>query len=331
MGTAVRRPRQPVALFPIPLPGRPAVSANDPQAHSQEEPATCIHRASFTLRLRFPESLAADVEAAAWSWVNFGGIGARTRRDCTGSPRCNESQPPAVARRVGEWFNRNSRTHLAAGEIDAAAGRCFQEARLLARLEAGEVIGVWSWLAGLQRPFRQGEGFARNEGGQPNRPGRSRYPEPETIRESMRANRGQSGHQRVPQIPADAFPRAELGMPIVFHFQGRGEPGDTILQPRGSERMASPIILKPLALADGRAVPILVALLAPGASDIELLAGKRSIRTWDARAIHDPRLSNYPNSPLAGLSSQGSALEAFLNFAQRPQPHDGPGFEEITP
>jgi hypothetical protein len=93
--------------------------------------------------------------------------------------------------------------------------------------------------------------------------------------------------------------------------------------------MASPIILKPLALADGRAVPLILPLLAPGASAVELLAGKRQIGSWDADALHDPRLASYPNSPLSGLSPRGSALEAFANFARRPQGQDGPGFEEI--
>jgi len=94
--------------------------------------------------------------------------------------------------------------------------------------------------------------------------------------------------------------------------------------------MASPLILKPLALADGQAVPSIVPLLTPILSEVELMQGKQSRGRRGADAIRHPRLAQYPNSPLAGLSNQGSALEAFLNFARRPASEDGPGFVEIT-
>jgi CRISPR-associated protein Cmr1 len=49
------------------------------------------------------------------------------------------------------------------------------------------------------------------------------------------------------------FPRAAFGLPIVFHFKDEkiGDPYDTILQGRDYERLASPLILRPLACADG--------------------------------------------------------------------------------
>jgi hypothetical protein len=56
-------------------------------------------------------------------------------------------------------------------------------------------------------------------------------------------------HSRLTDIPDDAFPRAELGLPIVFHFQEQGDPPDTVLYPANDsqgkkrERMASPLIL----------------------------------------------------------------------------------------
>jgi hypothetical protein len=93
--------------------------------------------------------------------------------------------------------------------------------------------------------------------------------------------------------------------------------------------MASPLILKPLALAQGQAVPIIVPLVTPGVSEVELMEGNQSKSRKGADAIRHPRLATYPHSPLAGLSDQGSALEAFLNFVRRPAAQDGPGFEEI--
>jgi CRISPR-associated protein Cmr1 len=141
----------------------------------------------------------------------------------------------------------------------------------------------------------------------------------------FRADRKRSGHQRLAHIPADAFPRAELGLPIVFHFQGRGElKDDPILYPRVDgqrrDRMASPLILKPLALADGRAVPLILRLRTPPLKEVELTKSHGAAAkdtppsVWGVPAIRDKRLVDptYQDSPLRGLTEDGSALEAFL-------------------
>lgn len=48
-----------------------------------EQPATVIWIASFELGVSWSDTnVEKDVEAAIWAWVNFGGLGARTRRGC---------------------------------------------------------------------------------------------------------------------------------------------------------------------------------------------------------------------------------------------------------
>ncbi|GIW75944.1 MAG: hypothetical protein KatS3mg104_1007 [Phycisphaerae bacterium] len=187
--------------------------------------------------------------------------------------------------------------------------------------QPADAIPVWDWLIGRFRHFRQGEGLGRNPGSQPNRPGRSRWPEPETIRRVT--GRRIARHARLPRIPDDAFPRAELGLPIVFHFKDKDDPPDTVLYPSAGpegkrERMASPLILKPLALQSGKAVPLILRLKTPALTGVDLRRGLPP-----TTVIRDPRLSNYPNSPLAG-SPNGSALEAFLAYAK------SQGFTEVT-
>jgi CRISPR-associated protein Cmr1 len=194
----------------------------------------------------------------------------------------------------------------------------------------GDPIRVWDWLIGLFRRFRQEVGCARDPGRQANRPGRSRYPEPETIRRVTGQRSVQ--HARLTHIPDDAFPRAEFGLPIVFHYQDPqrlGEPPDTVLYPCNNsnnqrrERMASPLILKPLTLVDGKALRVILCLKAPPLSGVDLRRGDTSLPLPPSTVVRDPRLSTYRDSPLAG-SSTGSALDAFLAFAC------SEGFTEVT-
>lgn len=306
----------PYALFPFQ--GKPA--------NPKVEPASCIHKAAFRLTVITHRDIdfAKQVEPALWAWVNFGGLGSRTRRGC-GAILCKELAP-------------RDHTHLAEQLKAFALQRSpVHEWPTIAELvlhgtvdPADDPIRVWNRLIRLFRCFRQGVGFARNPnpGQQANRPGRSRYPEPEAIRRVT--GQRSSQHARLAHLPDDAFPRAELGLPIVFHFQGQGEPTpDPILYPSNStdgkppERMASPLILKPVALADGKAIPLILRLRTPPLSGVDLRRGDTSLPLPPSTVIRDSRLSTYPDSPLAG-SPNGSALDAFLTFAR------AEGFTEVS-
>ncbi len=283
-------------------------------------PAACIRQAAFQVTLFCPKDLWPQVEPAVWAWANFGGLGGRTRRGC-GAIRCRELAPRGVAH-FGEQLKQFVPPRHEVRQWPTV-GPC-----VMTRADdpPNDPILVWDRLVGCYRDFRQGEEFARNRGQKDNRPGRSRYPEPETIRRVTRQRSGE--HARLVQIPDDAFPRAELGLPIVFHFQGRGEPEQTVLYPsHGSdgkrERMASPLILKPLALADGKAIPLILRSTAPPLIGVDLRKGDTSIPLPPTTVIRDARLSTYPNSPLGG-SPNGSALDAFIALARSEK------FTEVT-
>lgn len=327
--------RQNEHLAYILFPFQGVLPRNVPQAQVEKHPAKCIHSAAFTLRLRFPAALTDEVEAAVWAWVNFGGLGARTRRGC-GALWCRDLAPRS-ADQVRDWFA----SRLAA--LSPHGGVCrpwsVLPRSLLSRLEVGSPLDVWNRLSGIYKYFRQGGGFARNEGHQANRPGRSHYPEPDTIRRIMDTWSAQ--HEPQSWMPL-GFPRAEFGLPIVFHFkdENQGDPPQTCLYPyvdaEKKDRMASPLILKPLALQNGSAVPVIVSLLAPQVSEVELWADAANGDCLTPNHSVPVRSSaftdqTYHNSPFAELTAQGSALEAFLNFARRPSTEDGPVFVEITP
>lgn len=307
----------PYALFPFqgetPSPNQNATVTTPPSA--------CIHQAKFRLAVRCPKELWPQVEPAVWAWVNFGGLGGRTRRGC-GALRCNELAPRDCVHFVEQL------QQFAPRQSEIRGWSTIGNKNLLRIVDSpGEAIAVWDWLIGLFRHFRQGVGFARNPGQQSNRPGRSRFSEPETIRRVT--GQRSSQHTRLSRIPDDAFPRAELGLPIVFHYQGQGEPPDTVLYPSSDsegkprERMASPLILKPLVLANGKAIPLILQLNAPSLIGVELHRGDKSLELSASTAIRDPQLSSYHDSPLAG-SPNGSAIEAFLAFAR------SEGFTEVT-
>jgi len=330
----------PYALFPFQ--GQLA----DGRRQIEVQPASCLHKASFKLTLICHKSLdfAKQVEPALWAWVNFGGLGSRTRRGC-GAIVCK-----ALAPKDRNDLLAKLKTFLHASE-EAREWPTLAAAFLVGQ-EHSDAIKAWNEVIKLFRDFRQGVGLGRNPGQQSNRPGRSRWPEPETIRRVTKQRLPR--HSRLKDIPDDAFPRAELGLPIVFHFQEQGDPPDTVLYPANDsqgkkrERMASPLILKPLALQSGKAVPLILRLKTPALTGVDLRIKKKDISSLrqdlaeqvrntmqpndnegslplpDPTRLVDPELAKYDNSPLKDLSPNGSAIEAFIAFARTE------GFTEVS-
>jgi CRISPR-associated protein Cmr1 len=301
------------ALFPFQ--GKPP----ERNGVSKKPPSHYTEQGSFKLRIRFPEALRPDVETSVWAWVNFGGLGARTRRGC-GTLFCPDLAPKNLEK-LEAWFR------LGVGSTEGTVRDWpTLPAAILLNPQQGRPFDAWKTVMELWRKFRQGPSFARSPG-QGNRPGRSRYPEPETIRK-VTGHRS-SQHGRLVHIPDHAFPRAELGLPIVFHYQGHGEPPDTVLYPAKGpnnekrERMASPMILKPLAIANGLAVPLAMRLLTPTLTGVDLRQGATSLMLPPTTVIRDRSLAAYKDSPLAG-SASGSALDAFWALARKE------GFREVT-
>ena len=164
-------------------------------------------------------------------------------------------------------------------------------------------------------------------------PGRSRWPEPDTIRRRVEAHL----ERHVPTMQVEGFPRARFGMPIIFHFKdsdfgGKSKPDmdpiDTCLRPESSSRMASPVLLSPVKLKNGKVVPVII-FLKTGPLDSLLLEGSDTRGTYSisnsvsADQIVNPKFASYDKSPMGKpekcsskekRSSKGDALEAFRNY-----------------
>lgn len=251
----------------------------------------------WTLEWRFADTDKARIsetekkqvlETLRW-WAMFGGVGARTRRGCGAFivETCSVEeimQPISVE--------------------EAQEAGC----RLVMRQEKGKAEQAWKEAVERLRDFRQKPNVGRNQQNN-GHPGRSRWPEPDAIRRIT--NRHAANHQ--PTHPAgNIFPRAMFGMPIIFHFVGGGEPADMQLLPKGKERMASPIIVRPI--WQGKEQWVAGALLLPidGLFNlyVELKKGDQPtpVTLWDSqKAAHIK-----PIQQNGGENS--NPLDAFLNY-----------------
>jgi CRISPR-associated protein Cmr1 len=267
-------------------------------------------KGDITVVLTCAEESKREVDDALTAWTLFGGIGGRTRRGFgaiwpEGSPDPEEflrNLPqdvctlPLVPSLLGaSWAVASDAVNSADEALDLALDRL--------------------------RLFRQGE-VGRNYNGR--NPGRSHWPEPDAIRRLTTRNAPR--HQ--PREGPDLFPRAAFGMPIVFQFKNddvrQGDPPRSTLRPQRSERMASPLILRPVFQA-GRWRPAALRLRVPGIENENVILdvqGRheplRVIARVDARDL-DRIL------PLHGLHGDG-VLERFMDFFSRgPQQRNAPG------
>lgn len=175
-------------------------------------------------------------------WASFGGVGARTRRGL-GAVEIKSLLP--VTREEVERYG-------------------CQLAQKPAQPGAGGDAAISAWKASIKKlyQFRQGANIGRRAGN-----GRSYWPEPDSIRELTGKIKGHEPEHKA----RNSFPRAAFGLPIVFEFtkDKRNEPPKTELTPLRYERMASPLIIKPMVTEKGY-VPMTLFLPVDHLDELEL-------------------------------------------------------------
>lgn len=226
------------ALFPL---QKPSVR----EGREMKPRAGVTERVRFRLLLRFVDdpAVARNLIVALRAWILFGGLGARTRRGC-GALSCRQMNPLNAGALLRESYPPLQSERLDFTELGARPVVLPQEM---------DPRAAWMNVITVYREFRQGT------------PGeRKKWPEGEMLRD-LRRN-GKRGGQY-------SCPRTSLGLPIVFHFKDSWDSDlNGELAPANSGRMASPVILKPIAVADGgRAVPAIVRLATAGVpSDLQV-------------------------------------------------------------
>jgi CRISPR-associated protein Cmr1 len=274
-----------------------------------------IEGIKFSLTLRYPVKDKGEIEAALWAWEMFGGVGGRTRRGF-GALKLNAidrtSQPLPAAAQVLTAILQGIKKHLGTGKLPPDMPCVSSDnSDFVITAPRRDAIEAWKHLITRLKDFRQ----MRNQGTERGRPGRSQWPEPDAIR---RLARRTSPRHRTPLSTLDVFPRAEFGLPIVFKFKddGQGDPRVTTLEGANDEnrRLASPLILRPLACANNQAVGLAMILDTPRTPPGGLRladAPNNPIVTSDLTQLSDDELDS-----ITPLDRSNDVLAAFLNFLE---------------
>jgi len=271
---------------------------------------TVHNKVHFTLKITYPDEQQQEVEATLWAWETFGGVGARTRRgfgalklvSVDGKP-----MPQPVVSEVDDEIRRGLEKHVVSGTWPDGVPHLSLSLRMKVTGGQVDIKAAWDYLIKHLRNFRQSR-----TGGSQRQPGRSLWPEPDEIRRltKCRCKRYDGSISSIGK-----FPRAAFGLPVVFHFKDKntGDPYDTTLTcgEKECDRLASPLILRPLACRDG-AVGLAVVLEGTGVGKVPggLILKKEDEceKSWPVEAMVDAKeAQNIP--PLNG---ETDVLQAFL-------------------
>ncbi len=291
--------------------------------------AKVLQGVEFELTICYPNELEADVRAALWAWETFGGIGARTRRgfgalqlmehsingvkQIITQPSVNEIETVLHKQLVthvgeGKWHNDVPHlTHTLRMEIFPKGSSSAQQA-------LRELIGRF------QR-FRQQAARIDKKTGTQKDQGLSVWPEANALR--SRLKKPLKWQENTNPKLIDKFPRAAFGLPILFHLPHDGNKTFTLqggkLDPRNEksyERLASRLILKPLAGANNQYVGLAAVLVGPevppsGLQIKEDLPVQKSVE-WQ---LDKSEASSQPLNQI--LRGQPDVIEAFLAYLKQ--------------
>lgn len=222
---------------------------------------------------------AEEALAALWAWIHFGGLGARTRRGL-GALKLNgqahlQGDLPTGSRRWERLFGPLSREEWANASTEILRGTPGSRAarsELWVGPRAQSPSQAHQQLIGKLRSFRQAPGEARAPGRR-GPFGRSHWPEPNVLRGLREAAPGgpttwehapgteaSADARRSPDQRAMGLPRAAFGLPLEVQFKDDlDKPASASVLPRVGDRLASPLLMRPVQLKDG-AYPVLLRL-----------------------------------------------------------------------
>ncbi len=276
----------------------------------------------FLLYLQFPKKYIEDIEAAFWAWETFGGIGARVRRGF-GALQClnidDRKIIPTNKYKIEQYIKSGLGKYvIAADKFPKGVPYLHHNLRFKVVPTKGDGVAAWKQIIRLFQEFRQEKARYGNEYGL------SQWPEANEIRILF---------GKPPNLPEGVnedilvhkFPRAKLGLPILFHMPHDASIPDTVTlqgkkldDDRWLNRLASPLILRPLACEDGAVGLAAILEWEEMDPDDEPYTPPGGLKLKDAPG--DPQvysdIEQKEANKIPPLNGEPDILQAFLNFIQ---------------
>lgn len=262
---------------------------------------------SFKMTIAFPSEGKDDIEAALWAWETFGGIGARTRRGFGAlhllrvNGMSNGDIP--VASNVKAWIDDKLSTYIVEGGVPNGVPHLQRTSFLhVSRSFTGPMV-AWERLIRTLYNFRQA-----------GRPSRTVWPEADAIR-ARNESKDQRGNAQSQVI--DKFPKAVLGLPIIYHFINN-EPKERTLQgaEAGRERLASPFILRPLLCKNNQAVGLALLLEGPRLPPDGVVLIEKGNKNDKPKSVN-VALTAKEAQRIDVLNGEPDVLKAFMKYLER--------------
>lgn len=288
---------------------------SDEEKEQKARPANKLVYADieFTVTLSYPRIHQQDIAGALWAWETFGGIGARTRRGF-GALRLEsilegenipvEFERPA-ADNVAGWIKEQIERFHTASSIPMKGLAPKGTPCLATDMEVRALPSCDTAMQAWEKVIAKLAGFRQYPNGRRTPFGPSLWPEADAIKEKNHTSRYLS----------PKFPRAAFGLPIVFHFLKRPDLKNLTLQgaQEGFDRLASPLLLRPLYCQDGKTVGLAAVLknrmFPPGGI---VLVDPNTPHTEPLPV--DPSLNDADVSKIQPLHGESDVLRAFMKY-----------------
>lgn len=256
---------------------------------------------AFTLTITYPVHQRAEVEATLWAWETFGGIGGRTRRGFGALELMQvdgiapHDRPQAHRDAIEQWLRQQLNSYTTGGILAMEWPQLATDTLLVVTQPQNSPLICWNILIEKLRQFRSSQ--------------LNNWPDADSVRRI--ANQSYKGKSAIP-TGRTVFPRAVFGLPIIFHFIGKGDPDDATLQGVAHDRLSSPLILRPLACAGGRYVGLALVLNAPRTPPDGL-----KLKGYTPNDPPIIKLTDEEAKPIQSLNGTTDVLRAFLDYLER--------------
>ncbi len=282
--------------------------------------------ARFKLIISFPNEtgLSEQISQALKAWILFGGYGSRTRRGL-GSLELASAEPAGIFDALSvEDYDQLSEAFTKPDNSATNPWPRLSGSHLYIGKPHDTAKDAWKKAIDLFQEFRQGEGVGRNSASDPSnrfKLGRSRWPEPDSLREIRQGFSPVNWGRHTPNHPARIyFPRADFGLPIQFRFIGRpDEQANAKLTFAGTDRYASRLIIKVMSIKIGGKQTYLPIVLNLNVSHVWNLSGSVKLEFDDRHdyTLKRREMENTDSAEKVKLINERKALtasEAFCHY-----------------